>query len=306
MSPQTSLSNALREYLAYLRVDKGASRATLEAYRRDLQRFIEAVDVDGTTDSLRYEAIVAYLDQHVELGYAPASLKRLAAAIKGFCGFMAADGLATHNAAATLKLPKVPAHLPATLSVEKMSELLSQKNFEPTPTGKRDQAILELLYGAGLRVSELTTLDLAECDLAAGFIRVFGKGSKERLVPVGGKALSALQTYLDEARRLLHTKKEQAPRDQSAVFLNARGQRLSRNGVYRLVQIYGNKVGLTDLHPHSLRHSYATHLLDGGADLRSIQQLLGHASIATTQIYTHVGRSHLLEEYLSCHPRAKL
>ncbi len=338
-----TLNRALKEYLSYLRVEKGAAPATLEAYQRDLSRFINAVG-EGTVsqhvvdlskgtvvkrnvaskvgtmsgqdatamkaaaswrdaDSLEYQDIVNYLGELVEFGYAPASLKRTVAAIKGFCGFMAQDGLAKRNAAAVLKMPKVPAHLPAALSIDQVNELLEQP-FEPTPAGHRDRALLELLYGCGLRVSELTALDLAECDLDGGLIRVYGKGSKERMVPIGGAALRALNTYLREARGLLHTKKQQAPSEGSAVFLNARGQRLSRHGVYDLVVSYGERVGITDLHPHSLRHSYATHLLEGGADLRSIQQLLGHASISTTQIYTHVGRSHLREEYMSCHPRA--
>jgi len=300
-----TLATALKEYLLYLQVEKGSPPATLEAYQRDLRRFISAMGETASVDSLEYQGIVSYLDQLVELGYAPSSLKRTVAAIKGFCAFMVSDGLATNNAAGILKMPKVPAHLPQTLSIEQMSELLDQP-FELTPLGTRNRAVLELLYGCGFRVSELTNLDLAECDLNGGLIRVFGKGSKERMVPIGGTALTALATYLSEARSLLHPKRTTAPPEGSAVFLNARGQRLSRNGVYNIVVEYGERVGLNNLHPHSLRHSYATHLLEGGGDLRSIQQLLGHASISTTQVYTHVGRSHLREEYLTCHPRAKL
>lgn len=300
-----TLKAALKEYLSYLRVEKGSSPATLDAYERDLSRFIAAMGADEPTDSLEYQNMVAYLGELTELGYAPASLKRTVAAIKGFCGFMAKDGLAVHNAADILKMPKVPAHLPAALSIDKTNELLDQA-FDATPRGIRDKAILEMLYGCGLRVSELTALDLAECDLSSGLVRVYGKGSKERMVPIGGTALTALDAYLREARHLLHTKKELLPSEGSAVFLNARGKRISRHGVYDIVVDYGECVDLADLHPHSLRHSYATHLLEGGADLRSIQQLLGHSSISTTQIYTHVGRSHLREEYLSCHPRAGL
>jgi len=301
----TSLATALKEYLLYLRVEKGASPATLEAYQRDLQRFITAMDETAPTDSLEYQGIVSYLNQLVELGYAPSSIKRTVSAIKSFCAFMVNDGLASNNAAGILKMPKVPAHLPQTLSIEQIFELLDQP-FELTPLGLRNRAVLELLYGCGFRVSELTNLNLAECNLHGGLMRVFGKGSKERMVPIGGTALAALSTYLSEARGLLHTKRTMAPPEGSAVFLNARGQRISRNGVYNIVVEYGARVGLDNLHPHSLRHSYATHLLEGGGDLRSIQQLLGHASISTTQVYTHVGRSHLREEYLSCHPRAKL
>lgn len=300
-----TLSAALKEYLSYLRVEKGASPATLEAYQRDLRRFIDAVGPQEATDSLEYQTIVDYLGELAELGYAASSLKRTVAAIKAFGKFMVQDNLSSHNAAAIAKIPKVPSHLPATLSISQVSELLDQP-FEVSPRALRDKAVLEVLYGCGLRVSELTALDLAELDLKAGLIRVYGKGSKERMVPIGGTALVALESYLCEARGLLHTKKTQAPPEGSAVFLNARGARISRQGVYDIVVAYGKRVDLQDLHPHSLRHSYATHLLEGGADLRSIQQLLGHASISTTQIYTHVGRSHLREEYLSCHPRAAL
>ncbi|MDR1357902.1 MAG: tyrosine recombinase [Coriobacteriales bacterium] len=300
-----TLNAALREYLSYLRVEKGAAPATILGYQRDLQRFITAQGADAPASSLSYQAIVGYLGELMELGLAPSSLNRSVAAIKGFCGFMAQDGLAEHNAAAVLKMPKVPVHLPASLSIDQIAALLDQP-FEPTPAGIRDHALLELLYGCGLRLSEITALDLAECDLDGGLIRVFGKGSKERMVPVSGTALAALKRYLSEARGQLHTKRQVQPSEGSAVFLNTRGRRLSASGVYNIVAAYGRQVGLSTLHPHSLRHSYATHLLEGGADLRSIQELLGHASISTTQIYTHVGRRHLREEYLTCHPRARL
>lgn len=300
-----TLESALKEYLSYLRVEKGSSHATLDAYKRDLERFVSEMGEREHPDSLDYQHIVTYLGALTELGYAPASLKRVVAAIKGFCKFMAQDGLSAHNAADVLKLPKIPEHLPATLSIDQINELLDQA-FEEDPRGIRNKAILELLYGCGLRVSELTNLDLAECDLNAGLIRIFGKGSKERMVPIGGTALGALEAYLNQARHRLHTKRVAVPPEGSAVFLNARGARISRAGVYNIVVEYGERVALQELHPHSLRHSYATHLLEGGADLRSIQQLLGHSSISTTQIYTHVGRSHLREEYMSCHPRAGL
>lgn len=301
----TTLFAALKEYLTYLQVEKGASPATLDGYRREVKRYLKTLDPSASPDSIDYQSIVVYLDELVALGYAPASLKRNVAAIKGFCKFMVQEGLASRNAAAIVKMPKVPAHLPAALSIEQVSALLDQA-FAPTPAGMRDRAVLELLYGCGLRVSELVELNLVEYDADGGLIRVFGKGSKERMVPIGGTALGALTSYLLEARSLLHTKKTVAPPEGSAVFLNVRGKRLSRYGVYGIVVDYGERVGLEKLHPHSLRHSYATHILEGGGDLRSIQQLLGHVSISTTQIYTHVGRNLLREEYLSCHPRAKL
>lgn len=300
-----TLEIALCEYLNYLRVEKGAAAATIEAYQRDLRRFITEMGADVAADTLEYQSIVAYLETLAQIGCAPASLKRVVAAIKAFCKYLVNDGLASKNAAAILKLPKIPAQLPEALSIDQINNLLEQE-FGSNPPGLRDKAILELLYGCGLRVSELTGLNRAECDLEVGLIRVFGKGSKERMVPIGGAAAKALDTYLREARGFLHTRQDSTPREGSAVFLNARGTRLSRRGVYDIVAKYGERVGLEALHPHSLRHSYATHLLDGGGDLRSIQELLGHASISTTQVYTHVSRSHLREEYLSVHPRAQI
>jgi integrase/recombinase XerD len=165
--------------------------------------------------------------------------------------------------------------------------------------------MLETLYGCGLRVSELTGLELGGLDLSAGYLRVFGKGSKERVVPVAGMAVHALDAYLKHGRPYLRPKKSTRRVDSSAVFVNARGGRLSRQGVFGIVRAYGDKVGL-EVHPHTLRHSFATHLLEGGADLRALQEMLGHADITTTQVYTHVDRRHIREEYLSTHPRARV
>ena len=171
--------------------------------------------------------------------------------------------------------------------------------------GLRDRAILETLYGCGLRVSELVGLDTTDIDLHEGFVRVFGKGSKERLVPVAGMASASLDAYLSggQASAQGHA---QHRRCRSALFLNQRGGRLSRQSVFALVRTYGARVGLDGLHPHTLRHSFATHLLEGGADLRSLQEMLGHADISTTQVYTHVDRRHIREEYLTTHPRARI
>ena len=178
--------------------------------------------------------------------------------------------------------------------------------FPSNAIGQRDKAILETLYGCGLRVSELVGLDLSALMLSDGYLRVTGKGARERIVPLAGKAEEALRAYLGQARGQLHPKRVSAVADGSAVFLNSRGRRLSRQAVHKLVARYGALVGVDNLHPHTLRHSYATHMLEGGADLRAIQELLGHSDIITTQIYTHVSRSHLREEYLSTHPRACL
>ena len=301
-----TLQESLKEYLAYLQAERGAAPATVQAYQRDLRRLLAYLQKQGISElaDLNYEHLLNYLQALQELGLAPASCKRNAAAIKAFGGFCVREGLTENNPAALLRLPQLAKQLPHSLSVEQTTRLLDSR-LAHTPAELRDQAILEVLYGCGLRVGELVGLDLMMLSLASGFLRVIGKGRKERLVPISGASLRALEAYLSRGRAALHTKNSLAPADGSAVFLNRRGRRISRQGIYAIVAAAGRAAGLPRLHPHSLRHSYATNLLQGGADLRSIQQLLGHADIATTQVYTHVDRTHLREEYLSTHPRAK-
>ncbi|MDR2587688.1 MAG: tyrosine recombinase XerD [Coriobacteriales bacterium] len=323
---------ALDEFLSYLAVEKGASPLTVESYGRDLRRYLTRLDEQGVSDvsGIDRELITGYLAELQGFGPAapaatsasavpaatsatpnvppppaPASLKRFVSSLKTFHRFCVREGLATSDPTATLKLPRVPATLPQTLSIEQVASLLDQ-SFPPTPAGARDKALLEVFYGCGLRVSEAVGLDRTAVLLDEGLLRVTGKGSKERVVPLGGTALRALADYLTTARALLHPRRVSAPPDGRAVFLNARGRRITRQGIFGIVEHYGAQVDVERLHPHTLRHSFATHLLEGGADLRTIQELLGHADIATTQIYTHVDRTHLKEEYLSCHPRARL
>jgi integrase/recombinase XerD len=317
--------------LSYLAIERGCSPLTVEAYGRDLRRYLAWLDERGVSDigDVERGLITDYLAELQGLGPAPtlssapapvpastpapsspfipapASIQRLVSSLKAFHRFCVREGLAASDPTATLRLPRVPATLPQTLSVEQAERLLDQ-GFPPTPAGVRDKALLELLYGCGLRVSEVVALDRTALLLSEGFVRAMGKGSKERAVPIGGTALRALTDYLATARELLHPRRVNAPPDGRAVFLNARGRRITRQGIFGIVERYGAQVGIEGLHPHTLRHSFATHLLKGGADLRTIQEMLGHADIATTQIYTHVDRSHLKEEYLSCHPRARL
>lgn len=201
----------------------------------------------------------------------------------------------------SVPLPKKPELLPEVVTIQQMNDLLEQ-DFPQDAAGLRDHALLEVLYGCGLRVSELVGLDFANLLLEDDLLRVVGKGSKERMVPCMGKAREVLEEYLRDGRPALRCAKR--AQDPDAIFLNARGGRLTRRSVMTLVERYGRNVGLEGLHPHTLRHSFATHLLEGGADLRVLQDMLGHSNIATTQIYTHVDRSHIREEYLSAHPRA--
>ncbi len=235
-------------------------------------------------------------------GYADASIERALSAVKGFHAFMAREGIASAHPAATIKLPRKAERLPDYITVSEARALLEQ-DFPDTPAGARDRAVLEMLYGCGLRVSELVGLCLRDLYLDEGFLRVFGKGSKERLVPLMGSARTALDAYLDGPRAALvaHARRVEAT---PAVFLNKNGGRLSRQAVHATCARYGRLVGIEGLHPHTLRHSFATHMLAGGADLRVLQEILGHASIATTQVYTHVDRTQLREVYLAAHPRA--
>jgi integrase/recombinase XerD len=300
---------ALDEFLSYLTVERGASELTIEAYERDLSRYLCQLDKQGfgEVDEIERQQITDYLAalHKQEPPPAPASLKRLISSLRSFHRFCVREGLAAVNPTATLRLPRAPATLPSSLSIEQIDRLLDQA-FPSTPVGTRDKAILEVLYGCGLRVSEVVGLDRTAVLFDDEYLRVVGKGNRERIAPLSGTTHRALESYLGTARELLRPKRVSAPPDGIAVFLNKRGRRITRQGIFNIVESYGVRVGIDGLHPHTLRHSFATHLLEGGADLRVIQELLGHADIATTQIYTHVDRSHLREEYLSTHPRAKL
>lgn len=297
---------SISDFLAHLAVERGASEHTLDAYRRDLARYERTLAELGVASAARAtrEDVIEHQRRLFAAGYAPSTVERNMAAVRSFHRFCVREGIAEADPTARLPLPKVPSRLPEAISVDDAERLLSQP-FPPGPVGYRDKAILEVLYGCGLRVSELVGLDVRDVDLAEGLVRVFGKGSKERLVPIGGYAAHAVSEYLAHGRPYLRAKRSAAFADRSALFVNQRGGRLTRQAVFALVKRYGSRAGL-DIHPHTLRHSFATHMLQGGADLRSLQEMLGHADISTTQIYTHVDRSHLVEEYLSTHPRARL
>ena len=295
------LAHALEEYLGYLAVERGSSENTIASYGRDLARYVAWLAERGVTDpeDVTRRLIEEHVGALVDVGLAPSSVERAVSAIKGLHRFMVADELCSAFPTADLPLPAKPARLPDVISVEAAARLLDQP-FPQTPSGLRDRAILETLYGCGLRASELCGLDLCSVVLDEALLRVHGKGGKERVVPVMGTAAAALSAYLEQGRGELVGR-----RPTQAVFLNVRGGRLSRQSVHAIVERYGRVAGIEGLHPHTLRHSYATHLLEGGADLRAVQELLGHANIATTQLYTHVDRSHIRRVYLAAHPRAR-
>jgi integrase/recombinase XerD len=302
----SSLTPLVDDFLSYLTVERGASPNTISAYRADLKRYAAFLGERGApdVDAVTRDDVAAWMGTLRAAGAAPRTIERRVAAVKSFHRFLVREGVTTNHPTAALPLPKVPERLPDVVSIDDIERFLSQP-FPQGPVGHRDRAMLEVLYGCGIRVSELTGLDLRDVDLAEGYLRVFGKGRKERVTPIAGAAAAALQDYLTHGRPFLRTKHGASRQDPDAVFLNVRGARLTRATIHALVHAYGGRVGL-DLHPHTLRHSFATHLLEGGADLRALQEMLGHADISTTQIYTHVDRSHLREEYLSTHPRARI
>ena len=288
------------EYLSYLAVERGSSSHTISAYARDLKKWCSFLgERGGGVLSATREDVSAFEASLLDAGMAASTVKRAVSALKGLYRFLVREGRVESNPCSTLSLPKVPERLPDVLSVAQAEELLSQE-FPATPAGLRDHAMLEVLYGCGVRASELVALDVADVMLDEGCLRVVGKGDKERIVPISGLAARAVATYLQEGRPAL----ARNGKLEGALFLNARGGRLSRQTLHAVVTRAGLGIGIANLHPHTLRHSFATHMLEGGADLRVIQDILGHADISTTQIYTHASRAHLREEYLAAHPRA--
>ena len=306
------MESAIGEFLSYLVAERGSSPLTVSAYRHDLELYrhyledahpeILPADAPALLDAIDRQIVVGF--EHflvVERGYAPSSVSRILAALKSFHSFLMREGVCESNPAQMVSIPKKPQRLPDVLSIEAVCDLIEGVSGQ-SPRDLRDRAILEVLYGCGLRVSELCGLDCDRVNLEEGFILVVGKGSKERVVPISGEAHRALSAYICTGRSALSMKARVSTR---AVFLNARGGRISRQSVFRMVQKRGLECGIPNLHPHVLRHSCATHMLDGGADLRIIQDMLGHSDISTTQIYTHVQRAHIREEYLHAHPRAR-
>jgi integrase/recombinase XerD len=302
------LVRAVRTYLDHLGVERGLAANTLASYRRDLRRYL-AFLADRHVDSLSgiSEATVGEFLMRLREGDADhsplsaGSAARTVVAVRGFHRFALREGLATLDPAAAVKPPAPAKRLPKALPLSDVESILDAAGSPGTTLALRDRALLELLYGTGARISEAVGLDVDDLDLEEGVVRLLGKGRKERLVPVGSYAREALSAYLVRARPELSV----AGSSTSAVFLNARGGRLSRQSAWAVLGKAADRAGVTtDVSPHTLRHSFATHLLDGGADVRVVQELLGHASVTTTQIYTLVTVDKLREVYATAHPRA--
>ena len=296
----------VEEFLTWLVAERGRSANTLAAYRRDLVSYCGWLEDSGRTlDSVQSADLDAYVGVLRARGLAPSSVKRATVAVRSLHRFRSDEGLAPTDPSAGVETPRVPAGLPKALTEAEVGSLLDQVEGE-SAIARRDRAILEVLYGTGARISEVCALSLGDVDLDAGLLRLFGKGSKERVVPIGRFARVALAQWLDEEGRGVIAPEQFARRtDADAVFLNARGGRLGRQGAWAIVRKYGDAAGLGDrLTPHVLRHSCATHMLDHGADIRAVQELLGHASITTTQVYTMVSNDRLFAVYDAAHPRA--
>ncbi|MBM6696500.1 site-specific tyrosine recombinase XerD [Bifidobacterium pullorum] len=313
---ESEFGRLLEQFLTHIGVERGLAQSTVDAYASDLRRYLdwlEARGVHGPAAVTRQdvEDYVADLDGAGESGRSKA---RRLASIHAFHRFALAQQAVASDVAATVKAPKGAGTLPDVLTVDEVARLLEAV---PQPGGAgvagvedavlvRDRALLELMYATGARVSEIVGADIDDMDFDEHVIRVTGKGSKQRLVPVGGYACQALQRYLDEARPVLGRRKRSGSAERRALFLNKRGCRLSRQSVWEVVKAAGERAHIAKpLHPHTLRHSFATHLIQGGADVRTVQELLGHASVTTTQIYTHVSPESLIEAYLTAHPRAR-
>ena len=295
---------AAREYLGFLKVEAGLSAATLSAYRRDLRDlFVDLVESGRTAPGeVSTEDLRAHLRRlGRERGMEPSSIARHLASIRMLFRFMTSRGRIADDPARLLERPITWKKVPGVLTPGAMRRLVESPTPETGPLWLRDRAMLELLYAAGLRASEACTLKVNDFHPALGSVSVIGKGSKHRVVPVGEPAIEWTQRYLDELRPQLARHEDR--RDAHRLLLSASGKPLERTGLWRIIRRLAGKAGLSDVHPHTLRHSFATHLVGGGADLRVVQELLGHADIATTQIYTHVDRTQLREVVRLCHPR---
>jgi integrase/recombinase XerD len=299
------MQEQIGKFLDFLAVEQGYSDNTIAAYRNDLSQldgFLTEMDPPMTSwTEVKKDNIINYILHLKGREYTSSTVARKVAAIKSFFHFLLAEGTIEEDPTATLDSPKVKKRLPKALSHDLVSRLLAEAGKYSTPKGYRDKALLELLYASGMRVSELVLLNIDDVNLASANVRCFGKGAKERIIPIYDRAVRALAEYLQKGRpRLLKTPNEKA------LFLNHRGNRLTRQGLWLIIKHYADEIGMgSEITPHTLRHSFATHMLSGGAGLREVQKLLGHANISTTQVYTHVNSERLREVYDESHPRAK-
>jgi integrase/recombinase XerD len=298
-----ALPQQLRRFRHYLQVERGLAINSVTSYEHDLKRYVEylrerhGIDQSG---SVTLTHITGFLGDLQRYGLSTASLARTVSSVRHFHRFLKSEGMSAEDPSEQLETPALERHLPMVLTQDEVQAILEQPDVSDR-LGLRDRSMLETLYASGLRVSELLQLRLGSVFLDEGFMRILGKGSKERLVPIGAPAIAWMRRYLAEARPFLAARKTAT----DVVYLNHRGGSLSRMSALTIVRKYAAAAGITsDVHPHTFRHSFATHLLEGGADLRAVQEMLGHADISTTQMYTHIDREYLKEVHRSFHPRA--
>ena len=295
------LQKFLDEYIVFLRIEKGLSINSLESYRIDLNRFIKFLDNYSIDDyeSVESEIVLKYFSMLKNLELSNRTIARNFSTLKGFFKYLNSNEYITKNPLAKFKPPKIEKKLPVVLSQRDMEKILQAPN-ETTVLGLRDRAMLEFAYAAGTRVSELVNIQKTDLFFNEGIIRILGKGSKERFIPIGSHAIRWTEDYLVKSRIVLVKQNKSG----NYLFLNNRGGKLTRMGFWKIFKKYIEEAGIKkSVHPHSIRHSFATHLLEGGADLRSVQELLGHSDISTTQIYTHIDREFLKEVHKTFHPR---
>ncbi|HTA27852.1 MAG TPA: site-specific tyrosine recombinase XerD [Bacteroidia bacterium] len=294
--------SSIKGFKGYLRLEKSLSENSIEAYLHDinnLQRFFEIKEMKVSPENVTFRQLQEFIVYIIELGIGPRSQARMISGIRAFYKYMLMEDLIKQSPAELLELPRLPQKLPEVLSIEEIDMLVNAIDAS-TPEGQRNKAMLETLYCCGLRVSELVTLKISDIIFEEEFIRVIGKGNKQRLVPLGASAAKYIKIYLEEIRPHVPVQKEM----EDIVFLNRRGKGMSRVMVFLILQQLKKKAGLSKkISPHTFRHSFATHLVEGGADLRAVQEMLGHESITTTEIYTHIDREYLRDAILRFHPR---
>jgi len=298
----------INSFLNYLTVEKGFSENTLDAYQNDLSQLADFVEEEASKQGVApswagfsRQGMLSYLLNLQERRYAATTRARKVAAARSFFKFLVSEGTIKEDPTQNMEALNVGRSLPKPISVSQVRILLEQPTKRSTPEAKRDTAMLQLLYASGMRVSELVALNMEDINTKTGDVRCFGKGQKERLIPIHRQAASVVEEYLEEARPQLVRRDSE-----KALFLNRRGDRLTRQGFWQILKGYAKAAGLeAEITPHTLRHSFATHMLSGGADLRAVQELLGHANISTTQIYTHLTSEHIRRAYEKAHPRAK-
>ena len=302
------MRQVIGDFLKYLEVEKGFPTNTIVAYRNDLNQLASFIEEEAAKRgsippwaSFDRQSMLSYLLDLRQRNYAATTVARKVAAARSFFNFMVAEGVIKANPIQDVRSPRIGKSLPKPISISQVRRLIEQPSKLPTLEAKRDRAMLELLYASGMRVSELVSLNLGDVDLENGYVRCLGKGNKERVIPIYQQAVLSVKEYVEENRpQLAHNK------DEKALFLNLRGDRLTRQGFWQILKGYAKSANLeVEVTPHTLRHSFATHMLSGGADLRSVQELLGHANISTTQIYTHLTSEHVRRTYEQSHPRAK-